>query len=80
MNLKVDLDIDNLVHILKKRYKEIACHGCSGKGVVSSYSHDDFLGPEECKICGGSGMLKLYESGTICSFDGKFQGRLVLTI
>jgi hypothetical protein len=50
------------------------CGNCGGHGMVSSYGWNDFLGPEECDHCGGTGVqwrtprgrYVLYPGGPFC--------------
>jgi hypothetical protein len=47
---------------------------------VSSYTYsgDDFLGPEECGDCGGSGRIYIHrKTGTVAAYPGgPLMGRL----
>lgn len=46
------------------------CHGCSGHGVVSVYSADDFEGAGFCRVCGGSGVVWVSPGGAIALYPG----------
>ena len=53
-------------------WRLIRCVNCSGYGQVSAYTLDgsDFLGPEECRECGGSGQLWISPKDRIADYPG----------
>lgn len=54
-----------------KKFTRMLCFRCSGHGIVSRYSHNDFEGPEECSICNGSGYIIKYKvSGVFAKYPG----------
>ena len=51
-------------------WKTDKCGGCGGHGVVSSYSATDFLGPAECRHCGGGGTVFVSENDRLAEYPG----------
>ena len=51
-------------------WKRERCGMCSGHGMVSSYSPFDFLGPEECRLCGGTGAVWRTPNGRYVLYPG----------
>ena len=61
-----------------RSWRTITCPGCGGKGVVPSYTlgGGDFLGPEECGACSGSGRVYVSPKDRVASWPGgPFQGQ-----
>lgn len=55
--------------------KQIKCDRCNGHGMVTSWQFG-VKEPDECKDCGGSGVLWLYPSGTLAKYySGPLLGR-----
>lgn len=48
---------------------EVPCYGCSGHGMVTSWSFG-VKEPDECKYCGGSGSLYKYKNGAYAMYRG----------
>lgn len=66
----------------EKKWELVACHDCSGHGLVSSYTFDggDFQGADECDTCMGSGRLWCSPKGALANWPGgRFVGRMSVT-
>jgi hypothetical protein len=50
-------------------WKQESCGVCS-HGMVSSCSWNDFLGPEECRSCGGTGTVWRTPKGRYVQYPG----------
>ena len=46
--------------------ERITCPNCSGHGIVDRSYHD----PDECRYCGGSGLIWKYRSGVLARYYG----------
>ena len=51
-------------------WKRESCGSCGGHGVVSAYSWEDFLGPEECSHCHGTGVHWVTPNGRYVLYPG----------
>lgn len=55
---------------MKRNWRVLPCPTCSGCGIVSQYSYDDFEGPNECRECSGSGRLWIRPSNHCFAWPG----------
>mgnify|MGYP002641661173 CR=1 FL=1 len=64
-------------HLLVKGWKQVDCADCSGYGVVSDYSYNDFEGAKDCPTCKGNCCYWVTPKGRIVEYPGgPFLGRV----
>jgi DnaJ-class molecular chaperone len=55
---------------IQQGWKRENCYVCYGTGQTSSYSWNDFIGPEECDRCAGSGQYWVTPKGRHVLYPG----------
>ncbi len=51
-------------------WKRTLCHNCSGYGLVSVYSYDDFEGVGECSVCDQRGFIAVSPKDRLAKWPG----------